>query len=77
MGFFSSLANSITGGWANVALSFGPATRGEPLEVSIVVAVKSSDILVNEVYLNVECREIVSVPNYQLRDPKIQTRCVR
>jgi hypothetical protein len=69
MGFFSNLKNSLTGGWADVTVSTGPARRGEPLAVTVVISVKSSEIVVNEVYLQLECKEVVELPNYPVPDP--------
>lgn len=68
MGFFSTMINSVTGGWADVTLTIGEAVRGEPVPVMVRVHVKSSKIDISNVYLNIECNEVVDIPHYRAFD---------
>ena len=67
MGFFNDIKNSLTGGWADVSVITGEARRGEPLDVAVNVSVSSSDIAVGEVYVKLECREVVEIDNYRVQ----------
>lgn len=68
MGFFSNLKNSITGGWADVQVTTTRAVRGAPMQVTVEVAVRSDDIKVKDVYVVLECHEIVEIDNYRSHD---------
>ena len=68
MGLLSNLKNSLTGGWADVAIDHGEGRRGEPLAVTVHVAVRSSAIEVSDVYLRLECHEIVEIDNHRVSD---------
>ena len=68
MGFFSNLKNSITGGWADVRVTTTRAVRGAPMQVTVEVAVRSDDIKVKDVYVVLECHEIVEIDNYRSHD---------
>ena len=68
MGFLSNLKNTLTGGWADVALTTGEARRGAPLDVAVNVGVRSEDIKVNEVYVVLQCREIVRIEGHRTGD---------
>ncbi len=68
MGFLSNLKNSLTGGWADVVIDHGEGRRGEPLELTVHVAVRSSAIEVSDVYVQLECHEIVEIDNHRVSD---------
>lgn len=65
MGFFSNLANSITGNWADVTVSAQPAVRGQAAPFSVRVAVKSNDMQFDKIVVEVACAEIVEIPGYR------------
>ncbi len=64
MGFFSNLKNSLTGGWATVTLTPGEAVRGTLVPVTVNVLVKENPIQVARVYVKLECREEIEIPDY-------------
>lgn len=68
MGFFSKIKNSITGGWADVSLVTDKAERGSELPMRIDINVKGEDIDIAEIYVILECREVVDIPHYSVRD---------
>ncbi len=68
MGFFSNLKNSITGGWADVRITTTEAVRGEPMQITVDVSVRPDDIQVNDIYVGLECHEIVEIDNYRTHD---------
>lgn len=65
MGFFSNLANSITGNWADVTVSAQPASRGQSAPFSVRVAVKSNEMEFEKIIVEVACAEIIEIPNYR------------
>jgi len=65
MGFFSNIANSITGNWADVSVSAQPAARGEAAPFSVRVAVKSNEMEFEKIIVEVACAEIIEIPNYR------------
>ncbi len=65
MGFFSNLANSITGNWADVTVSAQPAARGQAAPFSVRVAVKNNEMEFEKIVVEVACAEIVEIPNYR------------
>ncbi|MDH5178112.1 MAG: hypothetical protein OEZ39_16525 [Gammaproteobacteria bacterium] len=75
MGFFDSLkkvANTITGGSAEVFLDAEPFRIGEPFEVKITAKVKDADLDIKRVYLKIVAKEEIQVPHYSFshRIPK-------
>ena len=66
MGFLSSLKNRLTGGWADVGIAHGEGRRGEPLALTVHVAVKSSEIEVSDVYVQLQCHEVVEIENHRV-----------
>lgn len=65
MGFFSNIANSITGNWADVSVSAQPAARGQAAPFSVRVAVKSNEMEFEKIVVEVACAEIIEIPNYR------------
>lgn len=66
MGFFDrvkSLKNAITGGAAKVYVDTGPITFGESFDVVVRVQVDDADVDVSRVYLEIEGREEIEVPD--------------
>lgn len=66
MGFFDtlkSMKNSITGGAAKVYLDVAPAALGEPVEFMVRAEVQDADLKISRVYLEIEGREEVEVPD--------------
>ncbi len=68
MGFFSKIKNSMTGGWAKLNLFCEGGERGEEMPLSIEIAVKDESINVDEIYVILECREVIDIPNYRAND---------
>jgi len=69
MGFLAkmkSLKNAITGGGAKVSLSSTAGSPAEPFEVSIQVEVGDADLNIGRVYLEIEGREIVEIPDTEV-----------
>lgn len=66
MGLFSKIKNTLTGGWADVRCTAGPGRRGESLDVQVDVHVKADAIDVKDIYVQIECREVVDIPNYHV-----------
>lgn len=66
MGFFDtlkSMKNTITGGAAKVYLDVAPTIVGEPIEFRIRTEVLDADLKINRVYIEIEGREEVEVPD--------------
>lgn len=66
MGLFDkvkSLKNAITGGAAQVYLDTESISFGEPFDVVVRVQVQDADVKVNRIYLEIEGREEIEVPD--------------
>ena len=58
-----TLKNAITGGGAEVSLSAPALKRGESAEVSIKVQVEDAELEVDRIYLEIEGRETIEIPD--------------
>lgn len=58
-----SIKNAITGGAAKVYIDSSPITFGEPFDIIIRAQVDDSDLKIDRVYLEIEGREEVEVPD--------------
>ena len=58
-----TLKNAITGGGAKVSLSAGRCERGQEFEISILVQVEDNDLDIDRVYVEIEGRESIEIPD--------------
>ncbi len=85
MGFFDtikSIKNVITGGAADVCIEITPVTFGEPFDVTIKAQLDSADLKIDRVYLEIEGREEIEVPDvdviyYDNNEQERRTEIVR
>jgi len=72
MGFFSKLKNTLTGGWAKIAIECDGGLRGDEIPVVIRVFVGAEAIDIDRVYLKVRSFEEVEIPRYQFQNMATQ-----
>jgi hypothetical protein len=68
MGFFSKLADAVTGGWVKVRLQHPEPALGKPLEVRIQADEVKSDHDIDGVYIQVTAEERVKVPEVHVAE---------
>lgn len=64
MGFFLKLKNTLTGGWAKIAIECEGGLRGDEIRVLIRALVGAETIEIDRVYLKVRSFEEVEIPSY-------------
>jgi hypothetical protein len=68
MGFFAKLKNTLTGGWAKIAIECDGGSRGDEIQVVIRAFVGAEPIDIDRVYLKVRSFEEVEIPRYQFQN---------
>lgn len=68
MGFFSKLADAVTGGWVKVRLQHSEPALGKPFEVRIQADDVKSDHETEGVYVQVMAEERVKVPEVHVAE---------
>jgi hypothetical protein len=68
MGFFSKLADAVTGGWVKVHLQWSEPALGKPIEVRVNADSVKSDKDVEGVYVQIVAEEKVTVPEVHVAE---------
>ena len=68
MGFFSKLADAVTGGWVKVYLQWSEPVLGKPIQVRVNVDAIRSDKDIGGVYVQVIAEEKVTVPDVHVAE---------
>lgn len=68
MGFFSKLADAVTGGWVKVHLQWSEPVLGKPIEVRVNADSVRSDKDIDGVYIQVVAEEKVTVPDVHVAE---------
>ncbi|MDD8027444.1 MAG: hypothetical protein PHI34_13135 [Acidobacteriota bacterium] len=68
MGFFSKLADAVTGGWVKIHLQWSEPVLGKPIQVRINADGVKSDKDIDGVYVQIVAEEKVSVPDVHLAE---------
>jgi hypothetical protein len=58
----------MTGGWADVSLVLADPQKGAAAQATVTVNVKGEPIDIARVYVKLQCREEVHIPNFRARD---------
>lgn len=68
MGFFSKLADAVTGNWVKVHLQWSEPALGKPIQVRINADTVKTDKDVDGVYVQIVAEEKVSVPQVHVAE---------
>ena len=68
MGFFSKLADAVTGGWVKVHLQWSDPVLGKPIQVRVNADSVRSDKDIDGVYVQVTAEEKVTVPEVHVAE---------
>lgn len=68
MGFFSKLADAVTGGWVKVHLQWSEPVLGKPIEVRVNADSVRTDKDIDGVYIQVVAEEKVTVPDVHVAE---------
>ncbi len=68
MGFFSKLADAMTGGWVKVHLQWSDPVLGKPIQVRVNADTVKSDKDIDGVYVQVVAEEKVTIPRVHVAE---------
>jgi hypothetical protein len=68
MGFFSKLADAMTGGWVKVHLQWSDPVLGKPIQVRVNADTVKSDKDIDGVYVQVVAEEKVTIPEVHVAE---------